>query len=94
MFMCKTHFTAVPVHTREGWKQYRGTRTFLETKIAVACRPGPDRGAGVTASEVDPGYTNHPDDDKVGRGQTKNAMWPGKVYNVLYQVRFDVLSSR
>ena len=92
MFMCKTHFTSVPTHTREGWKQYRGSRTFPETKIAVVCRPGPNRGNGgaaaaaAAAGEVDPGYTNHPEDDKSARGQTKNAMWPGKVYNVLYQV--------
>ncbi|CAN0044118.1 unnamed protein product, partial [Ectocarpus sp. 6 AP-2014] len=95
MFMCKTHFNTVPLSTREGWKQYRGTRTFPESRIAASCRPGPTRGLGAAAavaaaaaaaSEVDPGYTNHPDDEKGNRGPTKSALWPGKVYNVLYQV--------
>ncbi|CAM9325908.1 unnamed protein product, partial [Hapterophycus canaliculatus] len=96
MFMCKTHFNTVPINTREGWKQYRGTRTFPETKIAVACRPGPNRGHGAVAaaaaaaaaaaSDVDPGYTNHPEDERANRGPPKSALWPGKIYNVLYQV--------
>lgn len=86
MFMCKTHFTTVPSETREGWKQYRGTRTFPETKIAVECRPGPNRGGGVTTGDGDPGYSNCPEDEKV-KTSAKNSMWPGKVYSVLYQVR-------
>ncbi|CAB1120207.1 unnamed protein product [Ectocarpus sp. CCAP 1310/34] len=92
MFMCKTRFNTVPLSTREGWKQYRGTRTFPESRIAASCRPGPTRGHGAAAaaaaaaSEVDPGHTNHPDDEKGNRGPTNSALWPGKVYNVLYQV--------
>lgn len=86
--MCRSHFSTVPSHTRDGWKQYRGTRTFPESKIVIACRPGPNRGNGATGIEEDPGYTNHPDDDKANRGQLKNAMWPGKIYNVLYQVGY------
>lgn len=108
IFMCKTHFGTVPNQTREGWKQYRGTRTFPETKIAAACRPGPNRGQGGAAAaaaaaatttatatttntnttEGDPGYTNPVEEDKAVRGQTKNAMWPGKVYGALYEVCF------
>lgn len=42
--------------------------------------------AAAAATEVDPGYTNHPDDEKAARGGPKSALWPGKVYNVLYQV--------
>lgn len=85
MFMCKTHFTTVPVPTREGWRQYRGTRMFPETKVSIECRPGPNRGNGVANPEADPGYTNPPEDDKA-KGPIKNSMWPGKVYSVLYQV--------
>lgn len=91
IFMCKTHFNAVPTQTRDGWKQYRGSRTFPETKIAVECRPGPNRGNGATSSEMDPGYTIAAEEDKSNRG-LKSSMWPGKLYSALYQVGYVYVS--
>lgn len=52
----------------------------------MECRPGPNRGNGATVSDVDPGYTNPIEEDKVNRG-LKSSMWPGKVYSALYQVK-------
>ncbi|CAN0283722.1 unnamed protein product, partial [Discosporangium mesarthrocarpum] len=79
--MCKTHFLSVSPDTRDGWKQYRGQRTFPESKVATGCRPGPDR---ILGPGGEPKYTN-PEEDR-NRVHGKNLMWPGKIYHVLYQV--------